>query len=256
MYLSWIDDKKLFEAIGHVYQQYENALQENDLDAFTANTIDPFSLTFEMLLSESNPRVWIKQESDRQLQKKINQAVGEFHQIILGFCSAWEDLGIGDDSHLDIRKIDNSIFAEIKNKHNTMNANSTSTVYQKMCDIAQKFSNANVYLVQIVRRSRNGYDQTWRYSGNTNNKIRRISGDKFYEIATGRSNALYELYSILPQAIQEYIQQVIGQSASTNQFSHESTVFHDIERILEKKNFSQEDIFKFFFQQAYPDVDI
>ena len=44
-------------------------------------------------------------------------------------------------------------------------------------------------------------ERIWEYKGKSDEKIRRISGDKLYEIITGDSDALEKTFNAIPKAI-------------------------------------------------------
>lgn len=73
--------------------------------------------------------------SMRQLQMKE----GQIGQIVLGNFPGWEDLRRGHKSGLDIRKKDNSIVIELKNKYNTCNSGSRKAVLDKLSEYKKKY---------------------------------------------------------------------------------------------------------------------
>lgn len=73
----------------------------------------------------------------RQTQMKE----GDIAQVVLGSWYEWEDLGIGHESGLDIRKKDNSAIIELKNKWNTCNSSSAKAVNDKLSDYKKKNPN-------------------------------------------------------------------------------------------------------------------
>ena len=74
----------------------------------------------------------------RQSDKTINTKIGEFHQELLSKVNGWVDLGIGDETEVDLKKEDNSIFIELKNKYNTVNSSSTKTCREKLENILER----------------------------------------------------------------------------------------------------------------------
>ena len=44
----------------------------------------------------------------------------------------------------------------------------------------------------------------------------KISGDQFYKLLTGKDNAFFELYQILPKAISDYLSKQESESLQTN----------------------------------------
>lgn len=59
---------------------------------------------------------------------------GLVSQILIGNWFGWMDLGIGHPSGLDVKRCDNSIIIELKNKYNTCNSSSLKTVLDKLAD--------------------------------------------------------------------------------------------------------------------------
>lgn len=247
-YLSWISNQDLFKAIEYVYTQYNKALRAKDLKSFNRNVIDPFTLVFDIKLAEKDIQGWIQEESTRQLQKTLNNAVGEFHQIVLSSCNGWQDLGRGHETSLDIKKQDNTIFAEIKNKFNTMNSGAAKTVLNNLENVLVSNPSATAYLVQIIVRPGTSFDERWIYGRNTNEQIRRISGDKFYEIVTTSPSALKDLYCVLPQAIQDYVKQL----QNTQIEIVEGKLIDEITSQLEIEKASEKDLITYFFDMVYP----
>jgi len=244
-YLSWLSNEDLYKSLDHVINKYRIANHEQNLNRFTKNTIDPFALLFNLSLSKKTPREWINEEVNRQLQKTLENAIGEFHQIILGYCEGWENLGIGDDSQVDLKKTDGSIYAEIKNKHNTMNSSSKDSVFNKLKKILESNPNTEVYLVEIIRSKKVSYNEMWKYKENKDNRIRIASGDEFYYLVTGESDALKQLYDVIPDALRHLLH-------SKQEVLTESTLLHEIQLNLKKEELSSTDLTQYFFNLAYP----
>lgn len=97
---------------------YQTEISEQSL---RQNTLDVFSATLESILKGISFDEWIEQEKKRQIQKTLQNKVGDLHQKILGTLSGVQDLGVGDV--VDIISQEKSLIAEIKNKHNTTKGN-------------------------------------------------------------------------------------------------------------------------------------
>jgi len=152
--LNWISDEDLFLAIKHVFDKVYSDLSETSLHYLKRNKIDPWTMLFSMKANNISAHEWIENEVVRQSDKVLSQAVGEFHQIVLGSCEGWINLGVGDNSSLDLKKTDNAIFAEIKNKYNTMNGDSGTKKFEHMQNVISEHPDAVVYLVQIISKSK------------------------------------------------------------------------------------------------------
>jgi len=203
-YLSYISDEHLIRCIGNLHQSYLRAKNEITKRKFFKNKIDTIKLTFDAKFNDIEEEDLIESEILRQIDKSINNSIGTFHEQILGGVDGFE---AGYLSGYDIKAKDNSLFADIKNKHNTMNSSSAESLYQKLQRYADDNKQAKCYWVQIWAKS--SFNERW--SGDINGKqynhtrVFKISGDKFYELLTGQEDALYQLYKSLPKAIDEYL---------------------------------------------------
>ena len=57
--------------------------KKNAPKKFYSNVIDPFGPIFEMAIHKINADEWEELETIRQIQKTIQNAVGDFHNIFL-----------------------------------------------------------------------------------------------------------------------------------------------------------------------------
>jgi hypothetical protein len=184
------------------------ATQQREEDKFYKNVVDPFSAIFDGVVLQFELEDWIKKEKSRQVQKTVQNKIGEFHQAILGSLPGWENLGTGKG--LDIRNNSHKIIAGVKNKHNTVKGNHLYVIYDELLLELNKpeYQDFTAYFVQIVPKSRKQYDRpfTPSYQGNrraTNQNIRQISGQTFYDLATGIPASLSMLFDVLPDVISE-----------------------------------------------------
>jgi hypothetical protein len=162
-------------------------------------------LTFDSKFNEMDEKTLIKTEINRQIDKSINNSIGTFHEQILGGIAGFE---IGILSGFDIKATDDTLFADIKNKHNTMNSSSAESLFQKLAKYADTYKKSKCYLVQIL--AKNSFNELW--SGEINGKeyshsrVYKISGDQFYTLLSGENDALFQLYNNLPKAIDDFLE--------------------------------------------------
>lgn len=246
-YLTWIDDEDLKQAVRHIYDVLKRSIEDTSLEQLISNVIDPFSLLFETQLSSISMTDWIIDETQRQVQKSMQNAIGEFHEIVLGSVDGWENLGVGHATGLDFKNGSNTIFAEIKNKYNTLNSSSAAATAQKLATTAQNYLNATCYLVHIIRNTKSPYDKLWLYKKQPyHERVRVISGDLFYALVTNRENALHELYKALPIVIQSVVNEEGALEASA------STAMRELKEEAQTNNIT---LFDYFFVAAYPKDD-
>jgi hypothetical protein len=251
-YLSWIDNHALEQAIRSVYQKYKQALAETSLKHLQRNIIDPFLTTFEVSLrNDLNFDDWLKQEAQRQIQKTLSNAIGDFHQMILGSVEGWINLGINHETGLDLRNEHSTIWAEIKNKYNTIKGEDYKSIFQKLENTVNKHKNSTVYLVHILRKKKEPYDEIWSFTAKgksySNPQIKLISGEKFYEIVAGK-NSLPQLSDKLPEVIENLI--TPGERLKIEDLK----AYEELENIL-GQDFTSKEGFLYLFQQAYTNYD-
>ena len=205
----FIADEKLIEAVRRVVSRAKSKLDkaEKTLDK---NVLDPFSALFESIINGIEPEEWLLQERGRQIQKTIQQAVGDFHQEIIGGIDGWENMGKG---HLvDVRNMEKKIVAEVKSKHNTVTGQHLPRIYDELkhaLDQAQ-YKGFTGYFIHMVpkKKEHTKYftpsDNRKKKNRPQNNNIIEISGWLFYDIATGQKDSLYTLYSALPRVLKEH----------------------------------------------------
>ncbi len=195
-YLQFISDEDLGSAVGKVVKIIE--LAEHDATAnFYNNVVDPFSALFHGVTHDITYQEWIEQEKARQTQKTMQNAIGDFHQEILGAIPGWNNLHVGGG--LDVVNKNMGIIAEIKNKYNTTKGNHRVEVYDAIKSKLKtaEYENFIGYYVEIIPKGKKKYNKPFTPPDNkikkrrpTNKKIRIIDGISFYALATGRPHAL------------------------------------------------------------------
>ncbi len=202
-YLSYISDEHLLNCISNLYSSYTKAKANICRKKFYCNKIDTFKLTFDTKFNELGEKSVIEIEILRQIDKSINNAIGTFHEQILGGVEGFER---GTLSGFDIKANDDTLFADIKNKHNTMNSSAAESLFQKLAHYADTFKQARCYWVQILAKS--SFSEKWFGEINgkeySHSRVYKISGDQFYFLLTGYETALFDLFKVLPLAIQDF----------------------------------------------------
>lgn len=231
--LSFISDEYIIYCINELIDTY-SALQVNtDLKNFYKNKVDPIKAFFDMQLKGLEFDDYIALEVTRQKDKTISNAIGTFHEKLIGGINSVEDmewLQVGHETGVDVKNENNTIFAEIKNKFNTVKGEDLKNVYKKLEDLALKNPNATCYFVQIIAKKSINEPWTLSYTDKQQKKkvplahprVKIISADKFYELLTGDSNAFlkvcFRVHTLLS---------TINLSKLTN--NRESTVLKELE---------------------------
>jgi hypothetical protein len=176
--VNFISDDHLIKCIENLHKSYLKAKKNISKKSFYANKVDTIKLTFDSKFNNIAENDLIQSEILRQIDKSINNSIGTFHEQILGGIEGYE---IGKLSGFDIKASDNSLFADIKNKHNTMNSSSAEALFQKLARYADDFKKSKCYWVQILAKG--SFNEPWKGEINgkeySHSRIFKISGDKF-----------------------------------------------------------------------------
>ena len=206
-YVNFISDEHLLCCIGNLHNAYLKAKKNITKQNFYSNKVDTIKLTFDANFNNMAEEKLIESEILRQIDKSINNSIGTFHEQILGGIAGFE---IGNLSGFDIKANDDTLFADIKNKHNTMNSSSAESLFQKLSRYADTYKKANCYWVQILAKG--SFNERWTAEINgkeySHSRVFKISGDRFYAMLSKQDDALFRLYTILPIAIQDYLKTI------------------------------------------------
>ncbi|NVO12325.1 MAG: Eco47II family restriction endonuclease [Bacteroidales bacterium] len=203
-YVNFISDNHLLGCISNLHKSYLKAKNNITKKNFYSNKVDTIKLTFDANFNDIDEENLIQWEVLRQIDKSINNSIGTFHEQVLGGIKGFE---AGSLSGYDIRAKDDTLFADIKNKHNTMNSSAAEALFQKLARYANDYKKAKCYWVQILAKG--SFCELW--SGDINGKeyshsrVYKISGDQFYALLSGQEDALFKLYKALPVAIKDYL---------------------------------------------------
>jgi hypothetical protein len=132
---------------------------------------------------------WDSAEKARLKQKVLEMKMGDFHEELLGKLPGWETLEQGHESGMDVRKIDESIYIECKNKYNTCNADGLKEVHQKLQKIKNQGKRA--IFVQIncpdnkVNKSYSSAD------------AEILTGEQIYTLLSGRNTFYSDLLTTI-----------------------------------------------------------
>lgn len=214
--LGFIANEVIYEHVKQTVLLYRNSIT---LREFNQNIIDPIKLTFDSQVYGKSFEEIIESECIRQIDKSNSNHIGYFHQNLFKYVgNGWDVPAEG----FDVVNEQRHIFAELKNKHNTMNSRAADSVYMNMQNKLLHDDQAECMLVEVIaKRSQN---ITWNKNGLSHRKIRRVSIDKFYEIVFGDQYAFVKLCKALPMIIEDVI-------AETGKNSIRNNVYDELRKI-------------------------
>lgn len=217
--LGFISNEDIF---GHVRNTVESYRREITLDQFNHNIVDPIKLTFDSKVYGKSLHQAIEDECFRQIDKSNTNNIGYFHQNLFKYAgNGWSVPKQG----FDVENNERHIFAELKNKHNSMDSASLRKTYMKMQAKLLDDKEATCYIVEVI--SKCSCDDAWEISVDNqpraHKRIRRISMDKFYELVFGDPLAFYKLCMSLPAIIED----VVGEDQG---LMYKNTVYDELSK--------------------------
>ncbi len=241
--LGFISNQNIFDHVKNTVNQYRRSI---NLKEFNKNIIDPIKLTFDSKIYGQTMRQTIESECIRQIDKTNNNCIGYFHQNLFTYATnGWKVPDNGQMGGFDVLNEERHIYAEVKNKHNTMNSAGVSATYLKMLDKVMRSNNqATCYLVEVIAKesqdivwtatvTQNGHKEQYNWPS-----IRRISIDKFYKIVFGKEDAFFKLCKALPDILDDVI-------ADDVNYRLQNTVYKELEKI------GNNDFYKSLFLLAF-----
>lgn len=226
-YVDFISDEHFLDCVANLHRAYLKAKNNISKKNFYTNKVDTIKLTFDAKFNDIDEESLIQTEILRQIDKSINNSIGTFHEQILGGIKGFE---VGNLSGFDIKAKDDSLFADIKNKHNTMNSSSAEALFQKLSRYADNYKKSKCYWVQIL--AKNSFCEHWKGDINgkeySHSRVYKISGDQFYALLSGQEDALFQLYRKLPIVIEDYLN-----SSDKNQHLKENSALDEIQSKIE-----------------------
>ena len=208
--LTWIDQDQLF----NVTKQYLSRSLGITGKARKPLPMDPFVFVAQAKAARLPYKDIEALEQTRVLNKTISDAIGNWHQSVLALAENWKTMG-ASGGVLDIRTVDGyrhptwdkPIVAEVKNRFNTIKASDEKRVWDDI-DKTARSMDAVGYLIQIIPKSAERYDEPWCPSGRVSRQnVRHCDGVTGYELVFGYPQALPELLKTFPDVIDDVIKE-------------------------------------------------
>lgn len=119
----------------------------------------------------------------------------------------------------------------MKTKHNTMNSSSSSRTYIKMLSKLLKDNECCCFWVEAIAKTSQNikWETNIDKERSSDQRLRRVSIDKFFEIVTGQSDAFYQICMVLPEVIQEIVNK--SNLIKTN----DDTVYEELQELAKRK---------------------
>lgn len=185
---SWIADDVLEAATSTFVRSIAKGIEENR-SRMRRNVLDPFLLaSIAHMFGAKTIEDILSYAANSAAIGSLSNALGRFHQQVLGGAEGWRDHDRGFDLISDERRL----LAEVKNKHNTMNASNRRQVEDDLqAALRQRESGWTAYLAIIVPKN------PQRYKKELAPNLFEVDGASFYEIVSGRDDAIHDVLDYL-----------------------------------------------------------
>lgn len=176
---------------------------------------------------------------------RADNDIGYFHRQILRYVDKCRVSPDSEEADWDVAFNDpdgillptgdrvHTVYAEMRNKHNTMNSAVARNTYIKMQNQLLQDDDCACYLVEaIAKRSQ---DIKWETTVDkrkvSHRLIRRVSLDRFYALVTGQEDAFYQMCMVLPDVIESVV------NTADIRIPHD-TVMQELQEIADQKGVS------------------
>ena len=218
--LDFITEEEFKNHVRATIMKYGEKLEFYDLKRFNSNLIDPIKLIFDKSVYRTSWEEIVNNEIFRQRDKSSNNDIGYFHQNIFSCFKGCEVPRAGwdviyrnsDGIQMPDGDVVHTIYVEMKNKHNTMNAASSAKTYIKMQGQILEDDDCACFLVEAIAKRSQNIKWATKVDGKSvqHRLIRRVSMDQFYAILTGDDEAFYKMCMALPGVINSVVNEEGG----------------------------------------------
>ena len=177
----------LADVVGSLLERAGNFDSEK---ASKNNLIDPFAASLESALNGyKSENEWKETEHQRTRQKNLMNHIGDLQQSIIGKLPGWTSHQSGSGMPDVVgRRGRQLILCEVKNKHNTMNANSSAETYDLLAEFLERseFKGFIAGVVAVISPIKSdGYFKPFAPAGRKERRdIVYMPGRVFYAIAS------------------------------------------------------------------------
>jgi len=243
--LGFISDEDIYSHVRQTVVLYRTTISLRD---FNSNIVDPIKLTFDAKVYGKSIGEIIEDECLRQIDKSNSNHIGYFHQNLFRYAGNGWEVPVNGATGFDVQNPQRHIYAEVKNKHNTMNAAASQKTYMKMQSQILADDKAVCMLVEVIAKK--SQDRKWEVSIDkkkfAHERIRRVSMDKFYAIVFGDDAAFVKLCKSLPVILDDVLADVIKKEKDNTVFDELHEISPDVLKSLYLLAFKTYDGFEDF----------
>ena len=211
--IDWISEEKFQEIVN---KSFANSIKKINLNSEAVRAEPTLVLVLSSFLDIPYETVMKMLKTMSQI-KTLQNAIGSFHQAVLGEANGWEDNG-SSGGVFDIQSKNpvplagnRLVVAEVKMRFNTIKGAEESGTFDKLKDAVSSRGGSKKcvgYLIQIVPKSKQSYDKPWVPSGRVSTDyVRCIDGRTGYHLVTGDPRAFDDVMHTLPEFLRRAFEQ-------------------------------------------------
>ncbi|MCQ9343065.1 Eco47II family restriction endonuclease [Corynebacterium kozikiae] len=206
--LPWIEHDVLLDLIR---SHFGKAMQKVQVDRTNLSTDPTLNIlrSFALNLTEAEIE---NAEQVVAITKTLQNAIGDFHQDVLGNVPGWRSMGRTDGVY-DIESLkpvtlagDKHVIAEVKMRYNTIKGSEKKNIWQDLEKQVRSRGKAGTLalLIEIIPQRKVAYDRPWKVSRTEPVEyVRHVDGVTGYYYVTGHPTALHDLFLTLPSLLIE-----------------------------------------------------
>lgn len=219
-----IDEQVLVDIAAKSFKSVIQKNMKTDAEKITA---EPTLAIARSLLTPSTVEQSLLADRLVNITKSLQNAVGNFHQEVLGAFNNWESTGSSGGS-FDIRSLEpnplaggKKVLAEVKMRYNTIKASDEKIVFDNLRNayIHNGRNDHISYLVQVIPKNLQPYDEPWKVSNREPDpNVRAIDGVSAYHLVSGDPTALRQLLEEFPNIFAKAYKQLSKTELNYSEF--------------------------------------
>lgn len=152
---------------------------------------------------------WDVAEKQRLYEKALSMKMGDFHEELMGKFAGYETLPLGHKTGMDVRKIDDTEYIEVKNRDITMNSGSAESVVRKLTKLVDDGKSSILVMVNTEKKTLPRFKAPKEVKVMSGRQVYAyLSGDEmFYDNLIETLNSTFKRYQTYPLLEAEVLRQ-------------------------------------------------
>jgi len=171
----------------------------------TKITVDLMKKEMDKVCYNLTEEQWIEFDTNRVRDKQLNNKIGELHEYILSHINNDFEQCVKGDTLVDMKKKDNTVFIELKNKYNTIKGSDVKVVIKKLQDLKKKYPDA-LCLIGIINGKDNESSKKL-ISKKGEPEVYMYTGSYLFELVTGNKDYYTNITNIINTHMKDWLKE-------------------------------------------------